>query len=94
MVFDYGRAAIDTRPAPSLSDCRDQDWFHLEDDQLLREAFATGTDQVLATTFGLNWYLNTHLRVQFNYVASFYDDGVGRAGDDLHSFQLRMQLDF
>lgn len=70
------------------------DWFHLEDDQLLRGGFATGTDQVVAGTLGVNWYLNSHVRLQFNYVASYFDDPVGRAGDDLHSFQLRLQLQF
>ncbi len=73
------------------------DWFHLEDERLIERGLATGTDEVHSWTGGLNWYLNSHVRLQFNYVFSMYDEAVrsGNAqGEDNHAVLLRLQLSF
>lgn len=44
-------------------------------------------------TFGLNWYLNGHLKFQFNYIHAFLKDPMlGKSDADI--FALRTQVDF
>lgn len=44
-------------------------------------------------TFGLNWYLNTHSKVQFNYIVACLHDALDRYSTT-GLFGLRGQLDF
>lgn len=46
------------------------------DTALFTSGLALGTDQARATTAGLNWYPNGHLRVMANYVHVSYDDEI------------------
>ena len=45
-------------------------------------------------TIGLNWYLNTNTKIQFNY-DYLYKDGVnGLTKGAVHSLGTRLALDF
>ena len=44
-------------------------------------------------TFGLNWYLNPHTRLKFNFVRASVDDlSVGKSKTD--AFGMRFDFDF
>lgn len=64
------------------------------DTGLLDTGLATGTDQALAYTAGLNWYPNGHVRLMLNGVHVDYDDEItvdGQTTDDEDVALLRLQ---
>ncbi len=67
------------------------------DSELLDSGFALGTDQAQAVAFGVNWYPNRHLRLQFNYAYSWFDDEITLSNvvlDHENTFTTRFQYDF
>ena len=48
-------------------------------------------DKVNNLTFGLNWYLNAHSRIMYNYVTSDYN---GLNGEKTAAHLFRVQMDF
>ena len=64
------------------------------DQGLIDAGFAAGTDDLWSTTAGVNWYLNSHVRVTGNYVFSKFDDAIANAGakDSEHVLLFRGQF--
>ncbi len=58
---------------------------------------ATGTDEVNAYTFGLNWWPNKHIRIMADYTFNKFSDAVqigNESQDSEHLFLGRIQYDF
>ena len=55
-------------------------------------SIGAGPFEIQAVTLGVNWYLNPHTRIMFNYVHSNFEDGA--IDDDLDAFMMRFQVDF
>ena len=52
-------------------------------------------DKVNNITFGVNWYLNSHARVMYNYIATGYNGVAGDAKADKQAAHMfRVALDF
>ncbi|GAB4349505.1 MAG: outer membrane porin OprO [Candidatus Abyssubacteria bacterium] len=67
------------------------------DSDLFRHGFAEGTDQADAFTAGLNWYLNSLLRITLNYEHTEFDDELvidGETLDDEDALLVQCQLEF
>lgn len=56
--------------------------------------FATGTDDVLGATAGINWTLNRHIRNSINYVFTKFDDVITAAGSKDLEQALLMRFQF
>ena len=63
------------------------------DDDIIDAGFAGGTDEALAFTFGLNWYLDDFVLMRFNYLRTEFDDDIG-FGDNEDAFLMRLQIEF
>lgn len=74
---------------------RYQEWNGNEN--MIRDGYATGTEDLWATTLGLNWYLNTHVRVMLDYEYTRFRQDVAVDGDpqsDEQLFAFRVQFVF
>lgn len=67
------------------------------DRELLKEGYLTGTDQVDATTLGLNWYLNRHMRTILDFQQTRFRDSLVLGGQSIrheNTLTLRAQFEF
>lgn len=64
------------------------------DQGLIDAGFATGADDLWATTGGLNGYLNRHLRIGINYQFVSFDDAVPNAGGRSHEHAILSRFQF
>lgn len=64
------------------------------DQGFIDAGFATGADDVLGATAGINWTLNRHIRNSFNYAITKFDDVVAGAGGESleQAFLMRFQF--
>ena len=93
----HGRLALVT-PRSVLDPLREGRWGHGALEAALRYTYVNlDSDHVRGgtmnnVTIGLNWHVNSAIRLQFNYVRAFVNDGVADAPIDI--FQARLEFDF
>jgi phosphate-selective porin OprO and OprP len=69
----------------------------MTDDEILNLGLATGTDKAQSVTLGLNWFPNRHIRFQFNYDHTWFEDPItvqGERLDNEDTFTTRFLYDF
>ena len=67
------------------------------DDDLIKDRFATGTDEAEAFTLGLNWYVNPYMRMILDYEHTEFDQEFtvsGETVDDEEVIIAQWQLEF
>ncbi|MEK6236140.1 MAG: porin [Planctomycetales bacterium] len=63
------------------------DWMDLEDG-------GVAGGEIHAGAFGLNWFLNPNMKIQWNYIYEHLDDAAANTDGDVHGFGTRLHIDF